>query len=90
MPSVTLTSKRQATFPKDLCDELDLRPGDLLDLERRIIDGGPVWVLKPHRPDWSWLGAARPADGPWSHDLDEIRESAGRGRVAELAEDEDA
>lgn len=82
MASVTLTAKRQATFPKDVCDELGVQPGDQLDLERRILDGRPVWVLKPHRPDWSWIGAAAPSKDV-SHDLDAIRESIGRGRAAE-------
>ena len=78
MPAVMLTSKRQATFPRELCDELGIHPGDRIDLERAVVDGQPVWVVKPHRVDWSWIGSAVvPAN--ISHDLDDIRASIERG-----------
>ena len=33
MPSIKITSKRQATIPARVCEELNLRPGDVVDLE---------------------------------------------------------
>ena len=90
MLSVTLTAKRQATFPKNVCDELGVQPGDQLDLERRVVDGKRVWVIKPHRTDWSWFGAAVPMNPDASHDLDDIRASIGRSRASEERDESDA
>lgn len=84
MTSVTLTAKRQATLPRELCEELDVRPGDRLDLERAVVNGQAVWILKPHRIDWTWIGAAAVPDGI-SHDLDDIRASIARGAAGEHA-----
>jgi bifunctional DNA-binding transcriptional regulator/antitoxin component of YhaV-PrlF toxin-antitoxin module len=78
MLSMTLTSKRQATLPRELCEELGVHPGDRLDVDRAVVDGKPVWVLRPHRIDWSWIGSAHVAEG-FHHDMDAIRESIGRG-----------
>jgi len=83
MPTMTLTSKRQATLPRELCEELGVHAGDRLDVERAIVDGRPVWVLKPHRLDWSWIGAAKVAEGV-SHDMDDIRVSIGRSMSTEI------
>lgn len=82
MPSMTLTSKRQATLPRELCEELGVHPGDLLDVDRAVVDGKPVWVLRPHRVDWSWIGSAHVPEGI-SHDMDAIRSSIGRGIAQE-------
>lgn len=41
MPVLTLTSKRQATFPKETCESLGLKPGDLIELEPRD-EGGKI------------------------------------------------
>lgn len=82
MPTMTLTSKRQATFPRELCEELGVRAGDRLDVDRAIVDGHPVWVLKPRHLDWSWIGAVKVPEGI-SHDMDDIRASIGRGMADE-------
>jgi bifunctional DNA-binding transcriptional regulator/antitoxin component of YhaV-PrlF toxin-antitoxin module len=79
---MTLTTKRQATLPRELCEELGVHPGDQIDLERAVIDDKPVWVLRPHRLDWSWIGSAKVAADA-SHDLDDIRASVARGRARE-------
>ena len=84
MLSMTLTAKRQATLPREVCEELGIAPGDQLDLERAVVDGQPVWVMRPHRRDWSWIGSAAVPAGI-SHDLDAIRASIER-RVAEDGE----
>jgi hypothetical protein len=79
MAAITLTSKRQATFTKEICDELKIKPGDQLDLERIVIDGRAAWIIKPHGPDWSWMGAGAPDDPTISHELNDIAASIGRG-----------
>jgi len=56
---MTITSKRQATLPAALCEEIGLRPGSRVVLQRRVLDGETVWVLRSRKPDWSWIGAAR-------------------------------
>ena len=49
MQSIRLTSKRQATFPIKLCQELGVKPGDHLILERKNIEGDIAWTLKPKK-----------------------------------------
>lgn len=43
MPTATVTSKGQITLPKDVRDDLKLRPGDKVEFEKR--DGR--YVLRP-------------------------------------------
>jgi len=47
MSTIRLTAKRQATFPKALCEELNVQPGDSLVVQRSSIEGEDVWVLRP-------------------------------------------
>lgn len=82
MTTLTLTSKRQATFPKETCESLGLKPGDVIELEPRDEGGTKVWLLRPHpaRPR-AWVGclgsrAKKVAD----HSLEAIRESIAAGR----------
>lgn len=79
MPTITLTAKRQATLPKEVCEELHVEPGDRLIVERQVIDGESVWVLRPGKVDWSWMGSVPVPKGA-SHDMNDIRESIARGR----------
>ena len=53
MAKIKLTAKRQATLPAAVCDELGVTAGDTLTLERRLMDGEAVWILRSPRPDWS-------------------------------------
>lgn len=76
---ITLTSKRQATFPKAVCEELHLAPGDEIQLERRLLSGETVWVLRPNSVDWSWIGSVKTPPAV-SHDIADIRASIARGR----------
>jgi bifunctional DNA-binding transcriptional regulator/antitoxin component of YhaV-PrlF toxin-antitoxin module len=76
---VKLTSKRQATLPAQLCDDLGVEPGDRLRVERRIVDGEPVWVLSARLPDWSWFGAAKAYGREKSHRWEAVEESIARG-----------
>ena len=79
MATITLTAKRQATLPKEVCEELHIEPGDRLNIERQVIDGESVWVLRPGKVDWSWMGSVSVSEGT-SHDMDDIRKSIARGR----------
>lgn len=74
-----LTAKRQATLPAALCAELGVGPGDALELERRMVDGSPAWVLRAAKPDWSWFGAARPWAAGKSHRWADIERGIERG-----------
>lgn len=76
---LTLTAKRQATLPVALCEELGVGPGDTLTLERREVDGEPVWVVLAPKPDWSWAGALRPYAEGKCHDWDSIERSIEKG-----------
>lgn len=44
---ITLTSKRQATFPAEVCEAMRLQPGARLE----IVPGGQPgeWVIRPFR-----------------------------------------
>ena len=82
MPHLTLTSKRQATFPAETCDALGLKPGDVIDLESRIENGERHWLLRP-RPARSrtWVGSLQHRTLPVkSHSMEAIRRSIGRAR----------
>lgn len=47
MSTFTLTSKRQATFPVAMCEELNIGPGDAVEVESVLLKGEQVWVLRP-------------------------------------------
>jgi bifunctional DNA-binding transcriptional regulator/antitoxin component of YhaV-PrlF toxin-antitoxin module len=79
MPTIKLTSKRQATLPKEVCDQLGVNEGDQIALEPRVIGGETVWILRPRSVDWSWIGSVKvPANA--SHDMDDVRASVAKGR----------
>jgi len=75
MPTSTITSKRQTTVPKEVCDALDVGPGDKITWE---INGGRV-AVKTDRPAF-WRSARSVKCGP--HDpvqaIAEARKRRGR------------
>lgn len=76
--SVKLTSKRQATFPARLCEELGVGPGAELFLERCEMDGAPAWILRTARTEKTpWFGALRRFGSDRSHEMADIRRSIG-------------
>jgi len=79
MALLTITTKRQATLPAALCDELGVAPGDRLLVERRVMHGETVWVLRGRKPDWSWFGAARRYALGKSHRWTAVRRDIDRG-----------
>jgi bifunctional DNA-binding transcriptional regulator/antitoxin component of YhaV-PrlF toxin-antitoxin module len=80
MAKVAITAKRQATLPTALCEELGVGPGDALSIERRVVDGETLWVLRGRTLDWSWIGTARRYAKGRSHKLDDVKRSIERGR----------
>lgn len=82
MPTLTLTSKRQATFPRETCEALGLKPGDVIELEPRSEGGRKIWVLRPQPARTrTWVGclgssARKVAD----HSIAAIRASIAAGR----------
>ena len=82
MTLIKMTAKRQATFPRALCQELNLEPGDAIGVEKRIIDGKAVWCLEPvAEPDLSWMGRFKAQAKGKKHDMRSIRKSIARGRT---------
>lgn len=82
MTTLTLTSKRQATFPKETCEALGLKPGDVIELDSRDEGGTKVWILRP-RParERSWVGCLSPrAKAVESHSMEAVRESISAAR----------
>ena len=79
MGTIKLTSKRQVTFPAEVCKNLGIEPGDELELIPAVgKDGERVWQLKKagQTPEREWLGSlneyGRETD---DHSMDAIRES---------------
>ncbi len=56
---VTLTAKRQVTFPAKVLEELGVAPGDRLE----IVRGRDGFTLRPKRIDLSRLALLRPKIG---------------------------
>jgi bifunctional DNA-binding transcriptional regulator/antitoxin component of YhaV-PrlF toxin-antitoxin module len=83
MRRIKITSKRQATLPAALCEELGVGPGDALELERRVLSGELLWVLRAAKPDWSWFGGASGYSKSRSHWWADIEESIARGTADE-------
>ena len=78
--TATLSTRRQATFPAATCAAMNLKPGDTVVFERRVVDGDPVWVVRTPEPDWSWFGAARAYAQGKAHDMVAVRRSIAEGR----------
>jgi len=79
MRTMSITAKRQATLPAALCEELGVGPGSRVTLERRVIDGETVWVLRGRSLDWSWFGAARRYAKGRSHRWADVKRNIARG-----------
>ncbi len=76
--TVRLTSKRQATLPLQLCEELGLKPGDEIILERQKTTGEITWLLKPKKKIQShWFAQLKKYAKNREHDMVSIRSSIG-------------
>lgn len=83
MHTVKVSSKRQVTFPKRVCQSLGIGPGDELELERRVEGDEERWYLKlPKGGARPWLGALKDYAPGRKHDMESIRTSIARGRGA--------
>ena len=78
-----MTSKRQATFPAQVCAALNLRPGSRIRLERGVVARKVVFFIRPAEPDFSWIGCARKYAKGKSHRWSDIKRSIGRGWAGE-------
>ncbi len=77
--TVKLTSKRQATFPAQLCRELGVAAGDDLILERKKIGDEISWLLRPEKKiESKWFGGLRKYAAGKTHDMESIRRSIGK------------
>jgi AbrB family looped-hinge helix DNA binding protein len=79
MAEVKITSKRQATLPARLCEELGLKPGDRVRVERKVVGGETLWVIRPKRPAWGFFGAASKYARGKQHSLAAVRRSIEKG-----------
>ena len=75
MTTIKITSKRQATFPTELCENMGVKPGDELILEQRIINGTLIWIIRPLEERLQWLGSLKKYARNKSHQLEDIRRS---------------
>jgi bifunctional DNA-binding transcriptional regulator/antitoxin component of YhaV-PrlF toxin-antitoxin module len=80
--TIKLTSKRQATFPARLCEQMGLKPGDEIELIPKVKNGEQFWILQKHAsPSRPWFSSLRAyAENAEDHSLDAIRESIAHGR----------
>ena len=84
MAALKITSKRQATFPLEACAALRINPGDVIEIESRMLDGEEVWLLRPQKqPERRWLGCLAAKSNVSEHSMDRIRESIAGGRKRE-------
>jgi len=74
--TIKLTSKRQVTFPVQLCKELGVKAGEELILERREIKGDAAWIIKPKKHvDTKWFGGLKKYAQGKDHKMESIRAS---------------
>ena len=83
MPIIKITSKRQATLPKALCDEMQVQPGDSLLVER--VAEQNAWIMRPVEPSCtpSWMGSLRRYAVGKCHNMDTIRQCIEKARSRE-------
>jgi bifunctional DNA-binding transcriptional regulator/antitoxin component of YhaV-PrlF toxin-antitoxin module len=56
MTRSTITSKRQTTVPKEVCDAFKVGPGDKITWE---VNGGRVAVTTERPALWRWAGSVK-------------------------------
>jgi len=84
MLKIKMSSKRQATFPKHVCDALGIQPGDDILLDRINEADREVWFMKPvkehARP---WFGCLSDYACGKDHEMKTIRKSIAAGRSSD-------
>ncbi|MCD6585908.1 MAG: AbrB/MazE/SpoVT family DNA-binding domain-containing protein [Desulfobacteraceae bacterium] len=77
--TIKLTSKRQVTFPVQLCRELGVKAGEELILERKKIEGTTAWIIKPKKHvGTKWFGGLKKYIHGKDHNMESIRSSIGK------------
>ncbi len=80
--TIKLTSKRQVTFPAQLCRELGVKAGEELILEKRKIENKAAWIIKPKKGiTTKWFGGLNRYAHNQDHDMKSIRTSIGKHTV---------
>jgi bifunctional DNA-binding transcriptional regulator/antitoxin component of YhaV-PrlF toxin-antitoxin module len=81
MTVIRLTAKRQATLPKRLCEQMNLRPGDALVVDEEVVEGRRVWRLSPaDRLETPWFARLKRYGRGKRHDLGSVRSSIKQAR----------
>ncbi len=81
MATIRLTAKRQATFPRSVCEALRLAPGDAISLDAAVVEGERVWVLRAVRtPAPAWFGRLRRYARGKPHGMAAVRKSIAKAR----------
>lgn len=75
MPRSTITSKRQTTVPKEVCEALDVGPGDKITWE---VNDGRVAVTTERPGLWRWLGTVKGGPDDAVQAVAEARKRRGR------------
>ena len=75
MPRSTITSKRQTTVPKEVCDALDVGPGDKITWEVR---GGKVAISTERPALWALAGSVKGGPDDPVQAVAEARKRRGR------------
>ncbi len=82
MQVLKMTSKRQVTFPVKVCEDLKIKIGESIMIDKREVDGSPAWILMHSKQeDKSWFGAFKKYAQGKSNELSDIRDSIGRKRA---------
>ena len=83
MLKVKVSSKRQVTFPKQVCESLGIQSGDEILLDRDVKCNQEVWYLKAAREETrSWMGSLREYARNKGHSMNAVRDSIARGRIS--------
>jgi bifunctional DNA-binding transcriptional regulator/antitoxin component of YhaV-PrlF toxin-antitoxin module len=75
MPRSTITSKRQTTVPKEVCEALDVGPGGKITWE---VNGGRVAVTTERPAFWRWVGSVKGGPDDPVQAVAEARKRRGR------------
>ena len=86
--TIKLTAKRQLTFSKELCEEMHLKPGDTIQLDKCHVNGAVVFCMIPKREDnrHEWVGSLKTYTKGKSHNMEDIRRSIGNAIGREHAD----
>jgi AbrB family looped-hinge helix DNA binding protein len=85
MLKIKISSKRQATFPKQVCQSLGIQPGDTLMLDRKVEGDGEVWLLRTTKQlERPWLGSLQAYASGKPHDMESVRASIASARTNHL------